>query len=720
MFLESKTPSQSSYLDYLYSAEALNAPWKVPKPAAVRASPPIAPAKSTPPLTPSPPLSAKVQHKPILPNTVLQQAPRVNLLHPHPHPHPHTQLLPDQAFLNYINSVSPIFPLGNLDGDLHLYMMAVAESAATAAFALGGLSPSNDSGLARNKFTLKEVLERSAPITGKEKRICLNCWTADTPLWRRNHLQQFLCNACGLYLKSTGVNRPQKEFKKDDKSLNSVTGNAPGAAAVASPVCDNCQAMETSQWRRDKDNNMLCNACGLYYKMHQKCRPLSSARKSAAKRTRRWNPSAHVLKAMEEAVASSTAAQNSNGAIEFISSPMCTSVDTTSATAATSQGEHQFPQAQSSAQATTASGNDGNMQSDASLQHTWSQSSAMSDPLPNGFEHQQHTLYQDLAATFNSTAMPTGQTSSVHSAVSSPMSGTLDADMNDPFSNNAHLSPSLDGATSADLDGQTHGVVSSHTSTARSERAHLFDTHMDTMNSMNEHAINSMNERILQSAASSNLMDLAHHASAASVPSPFDSVNRHGQYAYAQAQVQAPSYHNQPSHSSFTHNVQAMMNGAANNSPAPMAKKYVPPTNSDDLVSLALSGACPTLPGLKAQGMYESNGTGSSTERHLDSSNYTGKSPVYKHPSASAASPYAHPNRQRYGVSSLQQAHSNISQLDTSPLDLCLFGIVPRSMPNFSLPMVQYEHQQQQRDVTQHVHEGTGEVSAQQLAETSS
>lgn len=38
--------------------------------------------------------------------------------------------------------------------------------------------------------------------------VCINCNTTTTPLWRRDERGQVICNACGLYLKLHGVNRP--------------------------------------------------------------------------------------------------------------------------------------------------------------------------------------------------------------------------------------------------------------------------------------------------------------------------------------------------------------------------------------------------------------------------------------------------------------------------------------------------------------------------------
>ncbi|PWN22968.1 GATA-domain-containing protein, partial [Microstroma glucosiphilum] len=50
--------------------------------------------------------------------------------------------------------------------------------------------------------------------------------------------------------------------------------------------CTNCGTTTTPLWRRDEDGNNICNACGLYQKLHGIARPVGM-RKTVIKRRKR-------------------------------------------------------------------------------------------------------------------------------------------------------------------------------------------------------------------------------------------------------------------------------------------------------------------------------------------------------------------------------------------------------------------------------------------------
>jgi Zn ribbon nucleic-acid-binding protein len=119
-----------------------------------------------------------------------------------------------------------------------------------------------------------------------KERICSACGTANTPLWRRNALGNLVCNACGsdklilgLYQKANNQKRPEylkkRHAPKEDQPLFfqwNIRQKLPSTLRNVS--CTNCLSSDTPLWRRDTANNIICNACGLYFKLHGVHRPI--------------------------------------------------------------------------------------------------------------------------------------------------------------------------------------------------------------------------------------------------------------------------------------------------------------------------------------------------------------------------------------------------------------------------------------------------------------
>jgi len=96
--------------------------------------------------------------------------------------------------------------------------------------------------------------------------VCANCGTTSTPLWRRNQEGKHICNACGLYEKTRNSQRP----------VGMRIGNRSRAPRGQGPAeCSNCGTTNTSTWRRGEGGERICNACGLYFKLHKVQRPKS-------------------------------------------------------------------------------------------------------------------------------------------------------------------------------------------------------------------------------------------------------------------------------------------------------------------------------------------------------------------------------------------------------------------------------------------------------------
>ncbi|KAI8381181.1 uncharacterized protein BYT42DRAFT_530913 [Radiomyces spectabilis] len=108
---------------------------------------------------------------------------------------------------------------------------------------------------------------------------CYNCKVTKTPLWRRTPDRvHTLCNACGLYYKQYNQHRPLHVRHKNHLARHPY--------ASERILCVNCEQTQTPLWRKNDRGEPVCNACGLYAKLHQRDRPVEM-RKTTIQRRRR-------------------------------------------------------------------------------------------------------------------------------------------------------------------------------------------------------------------------------------------------------------------------------------------------------------------------------------------------------------------------------------------------------------------------------------------------
>ncbi|OAQ28935.1 glucocorticoid receptor-like (DNA-binding domain), partial [Linnemannia elongata AG-77] len=130
-----------------------------------------------------------------------------------------------------------------------------------------------------------EAAKNTVPNSSCTKRnrelICFNCKVTQTPLWRRTpDRKHSLCNACGLYYKQYGAHRPLHIRHK------LPTTTPPLMTAKQGIECANCSQTQTPLWRKNDAGEPICNACGLYAKLHHRDRPVTMRKTKITRRRR--------------------------------------------------------------------------------------------------------------------------------------------------------------------------------------------------------------------------------------------------------------------------------------------------------------------------------------------------------------------------------------------------------------------------------------------------
>ena len=70
------------------------------------------------------------------------------------------------------------------------------------------------------KLELPTKKKRNSPKlpSAPASMCCANCSTTETPVWRRDIMNRYVCNACGIYNRIHKINRPFNKFDDSEKS----------------------------------------------------------------------------------------------------------------------------------------------------------------------------------------------------------------------------------------------------------------------------------------------------------------------------------------------------------------------------------------------------------------------------------------------------------------------------------------------------------------------
>ncbi|KAI8973232.1 hypothetical protein BDF20DRAFT_837197 [Mycotypha africana] len=131
---------------------------------------------------------------------------------------------------------------------------------------------------------------------------CAECQTLFRPqLWGRESGKGPVCDKCSFGNEYTSILEDETNQRPHGLSSQCSSNSSNAFILDASNscitttiknenmVCANCQATTTPLWRRDAAGKTICNACGLYYKLHHVHRPPTMMR-TVIRRRKRCSP----------------------------------------------------------------------------------------------------------------------------------------------------------------------------------------------------------------------------------------------------------------------------------------------------------------------------------------------------------------------------------------------------------------------------------------------
>lgn len=127
---------------------------------------------------------------------------------------------------------------------------------------------------------------------------CVNCSTSQSAYWRRAEGGHSLCHQCS-YTRQSRVNKiPKNKAPVVSARQSPICCLAPesqfsifnlqaASNRRSGVICANCKTSTTTLWRRNNQGEPVCNACGLYFKLHNVNRPQSMKKDGIQTRKRK-------------------------------------------------------------------------------------------------------------------------------------------------------------------------------------------------------------------------------------------------------------------------------------------------------------------------------------------------------------------------------------------------------------------------------------------------
>uniref|UniRef100_A0A1I7ZQ62 GATA-type domain-containing protein n=1 Tax=Steinernema glaseri TaxID=37863 RepID=A0A1I7ZQ62_9BILA len=86
---------------------------------------------------------------------------------------------------------------------------------------------------------------------------------------------------------STTPNSEECSLKEEPKDSALEEDDTVKTATASESRCSNCMTTKTTAWRRDSNGKLVCNACGLYFRLHRTNRPVHMRKDFIQQRFRR-------------------------------------------------------------------------------------------------------------------------------------------------------------------------------------------------------------------------------------------------------------------------------------------------------------------------------------------------------------------------------------------------------------------------------------------------